>query len=45
MTLGYLVIEKNGNDGAYSIHQGFNFTLHLSGENKMHDAESFINKS
>tara|TARA_B000000475_G_scaffold267751_1_gene259267 strand:+ start:1345 stop:1491 length:147 start_codon:yes stop_codon:yes gene_type:complete len=35
MTLGYLVIEKNGNDGAYSIHQGFNFTLHLSGENKI----------
>ena len=45
MTLGYLVIEKNGNDGAYSIHQGFNFTLHLSDENKIHNAESFINKS
>ena len=38
MTLGYLVIDKNGNDGAYSIHQGFNFALHLSGENKIHDA-------
>ena len=45
MTLGYLVIDKNGNDGAYSIHQGFNFALHHRGENKMHDAESFINKS
>ena len=45
MTLGYLVIDKNGNDGAYSIHQGFNFAVHFISENKMHDAESFIYKS
>ena len=43
MTLGE--IDKNGNYGIYSIHQGFNFALNLSGENKMHNAESFINKS
>ena len=35
-------IDKNGNYGSYSIHQGFNFALHLSGENKIHDAKSFI---
>ena len=45
MTLGYLAIDKNENYGAYSPHQGFNFALHHRGENKMHDAESFINKS
>ena len=45
MQVGYLAIDKNGNYGAYAIHPGFNYALHLSGENKMHDAESFVNKS
>lgn len=45
MQVGYLAIDKNGNYGAYSIYPGFNYALHLSGENKMHDAESFVNKS
>ena len=45
MQVGYLAIDKNGNYGAYSIYPGFNYALHLSGENKMHDAESYVNKS
>ena len=45
MTSCYLEINKNGDYEVYSIRQAFNFTLHLSVENKMHDAESFINKS
>ena len=45
MQVGYLAVDKNGNYGAYAIHPGFNFALHHSGENKMHDAESFVNKS
>ena len=44
-SLSYLAIDKTGNYGTYSIHPGFNYALHLSGENKIHNAESFINKS
>ena len=43
--VGYLAIDKNGNYGAYSIHPGFNYALHINGENEMHDSESFVNKS
>ena len=45
MQVGYLAIDKNGNYGAYAIHPGFNYALHLNGKNGMHDAESFVNKS
>ena len=45
MQVGYLAIDKNGNYGAYAIHPGFNYALHINGENEMHDSESFINKS
>ena len=45
MQVGYLAIDKVGNYGAYAIHPGFNFALHLDGENKMHDAQSFFIKS
>lgn len=45
MQVGYLAIDKDGNYGAYAIHPGFNYALHAKGENKMHDAESFIQKS
>ena len=45
MQVGYLAIDKNGNYGAYAIHPGFNYALHLNGENEMHNAESFVNKS
>jgi len=45
MQVGYLAIDKNGNYGAYAIHPGFNYALHLNGKNEMHDAESFVNKS
>ena len=44
MQVGYLAIDKQGNYGAYAIHPGFNYALHLNGENKMHDADSFVNK-
>ena len=44
MQVGYLAIDKNGNYGAYAIHPGFNYALHLNGKNEMHDAESFVNK-
>ena len=43
--LSYLAIDKTGNYGAYSIHPGFNYALHFISENKMHDTQSFINKS
>ena len=45
MNLSYLAIDENGNYGAYFIYPGFNYTLYLNGENKMHDAKSFNNKS
>jgi isoaspartyl peptidase/L-asparaginase-like protein (Ntn-hydrolase superfamily) len=45
MQVGYLAIDKEGNYGAYAIHSGFNYALHLNGENKMHDTKSFIVKS
>lgn len=45
MQVGYLAIDKDGNYGAYAIHPGFNYALHLNGENKMQDAESFVKKS
>jgi len=41
MQVGYLAIDKEGNYGAYAIHPGFNYALHLNGENNMHDAKSF----
>ena len=44
-SLSYLAIDKTGNYGTYSIHPGFNYVLHFISENKMHDAQSFINKS
>ena len=44
-SLSYLAIDKTGHYGTYSIHPGFNYALHLNGENKMHDAESFVNIS
>ncbi len=43
--VGYLAIDKNGNYGAYAIQPGFNYALHINGENEMHDSESFVNKS
>lgn len=45
MQVGYLAIDKNGNYGAYAIHPGFNYALHINGENEMHDSESFVIKS
>ena len=45
MQVGYLAIDKTGNFGAYAIYPGFNYALHLNGENKIHDAKSFVNKS
>jgi isoaspartyl peptidase/L-asparaginase-like protein (Ntn-hydrolase superfamily) len=45
MQVGYLAIDKEGNYGAYAIHPGFNYALHSNGENNMHDAESFVQKS
>jgi len=42
MQVGYLAIDKEGNYGAYAIHPGFNYALHLEGENKMHNAESYV---
>lgn len=42
MQVGYLAIDKEGNYGAYAIHPGFNYALHLDGENKMHDAASYL---
>ena len=45
MQVGYLAIDKNGNYGAYAIHPGFNYALHINGENEMHNSESFVNKS
>lgn len=44
MQVGYLAIDKEGNYGAYAIHPGFNYALHAAGENKMHNAASFITK-
>tara|TARA_B100000945_G_C19850818_1_gene353819 strand:- start:337 stop:480 length:144 start_codon:yes stop_codon:yes gene_type:complete len=44
-SFSYLAIDKTGNYGTYSIHPGFNYALHFISENKMQDAESFINKS
>ena len=44
-SLSYLAIDKTGNFGTNAIHPGFNYALHLNGENKMHDAKSFVNKS
>ena len=44
MQVGYLAIDKEGNYGSYAIHPGFNYALHLDGDNNMHDAESFIEK-
>jgi len=45
MQVGYLAIDKDGNYGAYAIHPGFNYALHSNGENNMHNAESFVQKS
>ena len=42
MQVGYLAIDKDGNYGAYAIHAGFNYALHLDGVNNMHDAESYV---
>ena len=42
MQVGYLAIDKEGNYGSYAIHPGFNYALHLNGENKMHDAGSYV---
>jgi N4-(beta-N-acetylglucosaminyl)-L-asparaginase len=42
MQVGYLAIDKEGNYGAYAIHPGFNYALHLDGENNMHASESYV---
>lgn len=45
MQVGYLAIDKEGNYGAYAIHPGFNYALYVKGENKMHDARSYVEQS
>jgi N4-(beta-N-acetylglucosaminyl)-L-asparaginase len=42
MQIGYLAINKDGEHGAYAVHQGFNYALHQKGENKLIDSNSFI---
>ena len=40
--VGFLALNKNGNIGAYSIHQGFNYALYRDGENKLMAADYYM---
>jgi N4-(beta-N-acetylglucosaminyl)-L-asparaginase len=40
--VGYLAVNKKGEVGAYSIQQGFNYSLFVDGENKIYDAEYWM---
>ncbi|MBG38120.1 MAG: glycosylasparaginase, partial [Flavobacteriales bacterium] len=41
MQIGYLAINKNGDYGAYAVHNGFDYALHQNGINKMINAQAF----
>ncbi|CAN5510779.1 N(4)-(beta-N-acetylglucosaminyl)-L-asparaginase [soil metagenome] len=42
LQVGYLAMNKNGEYGAYAIHEGFNFAVHNGKANKLIDATSWI---
>ena len=42
--VGYLAVNKKGEYGAYSIHDGFNYVVSRIGEEKLLDANSFLPK-
>ena len=44
MQIGYLVINKKGEHGAYAVHPGFNYALHQNGSNTLIDSESHTKK-
>lgn len=41
MQVGYLAIDKKGNHGAYSIHNGFNYALTKKGKTELIDCIAF----
>lgn len=42
--VGYLALDKNGNYGAASIHEGFNYAITKQGETELVDCEVFESK-
>ncbi|WP_234735822.1 N(4)-(beta-N-acetylglucosaminyl)-L-asparaginase [Tellurirhabdus bombi] len=42
LQVGILAVNRAGEHGAYSIHKGFNYTLSLGNETKVHEADHFI---
>ena len=44
MQIGYLAINKEGEHGAYSVHNGFDYALHQGGENILINAECHVKK-
>lgn len=44
LQVGFLALNKAGEVGAYSIHNGFNYAVHTGTENKLIDAISFTGK-
>ncbi|MFN0035721.1 MAG: N(4)-(beta-N-acetylglucosaminyl)-L-asparaginase [Saprospiraceae bacterium] len=42
--VGFIAVDKRGRHGGYAIHPGFNFVLYQRGENKAHEAGSFLAK-
>ncbi len=39
LQVGFLALDKNGQYGSYSIHNGFNFALHTSNKEKLIDSK------
>ena len=42
MQIGYLVINKKGEHGAYAVHPQFNYALHQGGKNELIDSPSHL---
>ncbi len=43
--IGYIAINKAGETGAYCLHPGFNYALYRDGQNKLIDAEAYLNEA
>ena len=39
--VGYIAVNKNGETGAYSLQNGFNYALYKNGKNRMVDSKSY----
>jgi N4-(beta-N-acetylglucosaminyl)-L-asparaginase len=42
LQVGFLAIDKQGNHGAYAIHEGFTYALYQNGKNLVYKGDSYM---